>query len=328
MIRRQDVKGFVKRKPLWLTRHSVSTKYENMPRPWSSNGQVLSQGAQSAHDTSIRELLDKLADAEDEHERLAHKLGETILTKAARESEDPLRALVRAAICAAGLAGLMDGSVSTLAPLFAAAFARITHGRLSSSELLASMALASPWHLPRLCLMTARLLDGYACAAWRGLWSDDAAGGLGHTPPYLIPDFSVATFVSVWVVAVELPSSPLSGIGSWIHLSLQRRFKSWSGVFWCSARALRLGAHKIGPTRVYEKLADVRRGARLARKSFSAKSSNHGISSTWPLGPKSLGSKPWNNDVCGKGNFARPGRRISRVHVARSICALMPGSTF
>ena len=92
MIRRQDVKGFVKRKPIWLTRplglDEVRKYPETMELEWA---RFYHKAAQSARDSSIRELLDKLADAEDEHEGLAHKLGETILTKAARESEDALR---------------------------------------------------------------------------------------------------------------------------------------------------------------------------------------------------------------------------------------------
>jgi hypothetical protein len=71
------------------------------------------------------------------------------------------------------------------------------------------------------------------------------AGGLGHTLPYLIPDFFVATIVSVCVVAAELAIIS-SAIDSWIRHSSQRRFKSWSGAFWCSLRALRLVAHNKG----------------------------------------------------------------------------------
>ena len=104
MIRRQDVKGFVKRKPLWLTRplglDEVRKYAETMELEWA---RFYHKAAQSARDSSIRELLDKLADAEDEHESLAHKLGETILTKAARaRGGRDFAALVRAAICTAG----------------------------------------------------------------------------------------------------------------------------------------------------------------------------------------------------------------------------------
>jgi rubrerythrin len=164
------------------------------------------KAAQSAHDTSIRELLDKLADAEDEHERLAHKLGETILTKAARESEDATsRRLFVLQYVQPGLAGLMDGSVSTLAPLFAAAFA--THNTWQTflvgiaASIGAGISMAFAEALSDDGSLTGRgtpVLRGAVCGVMT------AAGGLGHTLPYLIPDFSVATFVSVCVVAVEL----------------------------------------------------------------------------------------------------------------------------
>jgi len=167
---------------------------------------VLSKAAQSAHDTSIRELLDKLADAEDEHENLAHKLGETILTKAARESEDATsRRLFVLQYVQPGLAGLMDGSVSTLAPLFAAAFA--THNTWQTflvgiaASIGAGISMAFAEALSDDGSLTGRgtpVLRGAVCGAMT------AGGGLGHTLPYLIPDFSVATFVSVCVVAVEL----------------------------------------------------------------------------------------------------------------------------
>ena len=89
LIRRQDVKGFIKRKPLWLTRplglDEVRKYAETMELEWA---RFYRKAAQSARDSSIRELLDRLADAEDEHESLAQKLGETILTKTARARED------------------------------------------------------------------------------------------------------------------------------------------------------------------------------------------------------------------------------------------------
>jgi erythrin-vacuolar iron transport family protein len=162
LIRRQDVKGFVKHRPLWLNRplglDEVRKYAETMELEWAK---YYHKAAQSAHDSSIRELLDKLADAEDEHETLAHKLGETVLTKTARAREDETsRRLFVLQYVQPGLAGLMDGSVSTLAPLFAAASPHIIRGRPSSSELLLQLVPASPWHLPRRCLTTARSRGG------------------------------------------------------------------------------------------------------------------------------------------------------------------------
>ena len=135
-----------------------------------------------------------------------NELGETILTKDARAKEDETeRRMFVLQYVQPGLAGLMDGSVSTLAPLFAAAFA--THntwetflvGMAASVGAGISMGFAealsddgsltgrgTPW------------IRGTVC----GLMT--AIGGLGHTLPYLIPDFWTATTLAIVVVAVEL----------------------------------------------------------------------------------------------------------------------------
>ena len=82
------------------------------------------KAAETARDVSVRQLLIELAEAEAGHENLAHKLAEKILTKGARAKEDETaQRMFVLQYVQPGLAGLMDGSVSTLAPLFAAAFA-------------------------------------------------------------------------------------------------------------------------------------------------------------------------------------------------------------
>jgi rubrerythrin len=155
------------------------------------------KAAENARDVSVRQLLLDLAEAEAGHESLAHKLSETVLTTDARAKEDETaRRMFVLQYVQPGLAGLMDGSVSTLAPLFAAAFA--THntwetflvGMAASVGAGISMGFAealsddgsltgrgTPW------------LRGTVC----GLMT--AIGGLGHTLPYLIPDFTIATGV-------------------------------------------------------------------------------------------------------------------------------------
>jgi erythrin-vacuolar iron transport family protein len=203
------------------------------------------KAAQSARDSSIRELLDRLADAEDEHESFAHKLGETILTKTARAREDETsRRLFVLRYVQPGLAGLMDGSVSTLAPLFAAAFA--THNPWQTflvgiaASVGAGISMAFAEALSDDGSLTGRgapVLRGVVCGAMT------TAGGLGHTLPYLIPDFFVATVISICVVAAEL------AIISFIRHRfrdtpfLAAAFQSWSGAFWCSSRASRSAAH-------------------------------------------------------------------------------------
>src|SRR5213078_1691673 len=145
-------------------------------------------------------------DAEDKHENLAEKLGERILTTDARAAEDETaRRMFVLQYVQPGLAGLMDGSVSTLAPLFAAAFA--THqtwetflvGLAASIGAGISMGFAEA--LSDDGSLTGRghpWIRGIVCGLMTTL------GGIGHTLPYLIPDFYTATTIAVIVVAIEL----------------------------------------------------------------------------------------------------------------------------
>ncbi|HMJ28196.1 MAG TPA: ferritin family protein, partial [Xanthobacteraceae bacterium] len=125
LIRRQDVKGFVSKKPLWL----MSPLNLDEVRKFAENmeyeaARFYRRAAETTRDTSVRQLLVELAEIETEHEGLAHKLGQQILTPSARDKEDETaRRVFVLQYVQPGLAGLMDGSVSTLAPLFAAAFA-------------------------------------------------------------------------------------------------------------------------------------------------------------------------------------------------------------
>ena len=207
LIRRHDVSGFVRHKPLWLVRplgidevrkYAAEMEYET--------ARFYRKAAAGARDASVRDLLDRLADAEDKHEDLAERLGERILTKDARASEEETaRRMFVLQYVQPGLAGLMDGSVSTLAPLFAAAFA--THrpwdaflvGMAASVGAGISMGFAE-------ALSDDGSLTGRGAPVLRGgvCGIMTAIGGLGHTLPYLIPDFWIATAISIVVVVVEL----------------------------------------------------------------------------------------------------------------------------
>ena len=215
LIRRQDVKGFMQqRQPLWLMHplglDEVRKFAENME---FEAERFYRKAAESARDASVRQLLIELAEAEAGHETLAHKLSESILTKSAREKEDETaRRMFLLQYVQPGLVGLMDGSVSTLAPLFAAAFA--THstwetflvGMAASVGAGISMGFAE-------ALSDDGSLTGRGTPWLRGTVSGvmTTIGGLGHTLPYLIPDFWIATIVAVIVVAVEL------AVISWIR---------------------------------------------------------------------------------------------------------------
>jgi rubrerythrin len=208
LIRRQDVKGFLHPKqPLWLTRplglDEVRKFAENME---FEAERYYRKAADNARDVSVRQLLVELAEAEAGHESLAHKLSHEILTTGARAKEDETaRRMFVLQYVQPGLAGLMDGSVSTLAPLFAAAFA--THntwetflvGMAASVGAGISMGFAEA--LSDDGSLTGRgapLIRGTVCGVMT------AIGGVGHTLPFLIPDFYVATVAAILVVAVEL----------------------------------------------------------------------------------------------------------------------------
>jgi rubrerythrin len=207
LIRRQDVKGFVQHKPLWLVRplglDEVRKYAENMEY---ETARFYRKAADSARDVSMRQLLVELADAEDAHESLAHQLEEQLLTKSTRAKEDETaRRMFVLQYVQPGLAGLMDGSVSTLAPLFAAAFA--THNTWATflvglaASVGAGISMGFAEALSDDGSLTGRgapLVRGTVC----GLMT--ALGGLGHTLPYLIPNFWTATVIAIAVVAVEL----------------------------------------------------------------------------------------------------------------------------
>jgi rubrerythrin len=208
LIRRQDVKGFLHHsKPLWLMRPLGLDEVRKFAGQMEYQAErFYRRAADKARDLSIRKLLTELAEIESEHETLAQHLGETILTKDARAREDETeRRMFVLQYVQPGLAGLMDGSVSTLAPLFAAAFA--THntwetflvGLAASVGAGISMAFAE-------ALSDDGSLTGRGAPWLRGGVTGlmTAVGGLGHTLPYLIRDFWTATVLAVIVVVVEL----------------------------------------------------------------------------------------------------------------------------
>src|SRR6187455_561511 len=208
LIRRQDVKGFLHPKqPLWLTRplglEEVRKFAENME---FEAERYYRKAAENARDASVRQLLVELAEAEAGHESLAHKLSQAILTTGARAMEDETaRRMFVLQYVQPGLVGLMDGSVSTLAPLFAAAFA--THSTWEAflvglaASLGAGISMGFAEALSDDGSLTGRgrpWVRGVVC----GLMT--AVGGLGHSLPYLIPHFNIATAVAIAVVVVEL----------------------------------------------------------------------------------------------------------------------------
>ena len=206
LIRRQDVKGFVKRRPIWLNRPLALDATRKFAEEMEyETARFYRRAAQAAHDDQVRDLLRTLAAAEDEHEALAHALGAE-LTPTARAAEDQTakRVFVLQYV-QPGLAGLMDGSVSTLAPLFAAAFA--THNTWSTFLVGLAAAIGAGISMAFAEAMSDDgSLTGRGAPVMRGAVTGTmtALGGLGHALPYLIPHFYVATSLAFAVVAVEL----------------------------------------------------------------------------------------------------------------------------
>jgi erythrin-vacuolar iron transport family protein len=207
LIRRQDVKGFIQKKPLWLMqplnldevrKFAESMEYEA--------ARFYRRASETTRDTSVRQLLDQLAEAEVEHEGLAQRLGQQILTPSARAKEDETaRRMFVLQYVQPGLAGLMDGSVSTLAPLFAAAFATHNTWETFLVGLAASVGAGISMGFAE-ALSDDGSLTGRGAPVVRGVVCGvmTAVGGLGHTLPYLIPNFWTATALAVAVVIVEL----------------------------------------------------------------------------------------------------------------------------
>jgi len=214
LIRRQDVRGFVDRKPVWLFRPLRLEAVRGMAESMEVETRRFYERASArSQDASIRQLLDDLAQEERGHEHRAEQLTEDKLQPSAKEQEDAAnRRLFVLQIVQPGLAGLMDGSVSTLAPVFAAAFA--THrpwdaflvGLAASIGAGISMGFAE-------ALSDDGSLTGRGHPWMRGLVCGlmTALGGIGHTLPFMIPSFRAALTAAIAVVVVEL------GVITWIR---------------------------------------------------------------------------------------------------------------
>jgi rubrerythrin len=214
LIRRQDVKGFVERRPIWLARplrlEAVRSQASAMEE---ETRRFYERAAAQATDASIRQLLDDLAQEERSHEYRAEELEKDKLkADVRREEEEARRKLLVLQIVQPGLAGLMDGSVSTLAPVFAAAFATRNTRDAFVVGLAASLGAGISMGFAE-ALSDDGSLTGRGYPWFRGLVCGlmTTLGGIGHTLPYLIQRFTVATTIAVVVVLVEL------GIITWVR---------------------------------------------------------------------------------------------------------------
>jgi erythrin-vacuolar iron transport family protein len=241
LIRRNDVKGFVSREAIWL---SQPLNLEKIRRQASvmevETRRFYEKVASRTQDAGIRQLLDDLAQEERSHEHRADELEKDQLTSNTKAEEDTAnRRLFVLQIVQPGLAGLMDGSVSTLAPVFAAAFA--THkpwdaflvGLAASVGAGISMGFAEA--LSDDGSLTGRghpWVRGAICGAMTAL------GGVGHTLPFLIPSFQAAMTAAIIVVVLELAAI------SWI------RHRYMESTLWSAAVQVGFGGILVFATGV------------------------------------------------------------------------------
>ena len=207
LVRRQDIKGYAVRPPMWQMRPlSIDAVRARARQMEQDAARFYRQALGQVSDAAIRKLLGDLAEAEDAHDATAAALEAKHLTPEVKgqENEDEQKRFVLQVI-QPGLVGLMDGSVSTLAPVFTAAFA--THnswngflvGLSASVGAGISMGFAE-------ALADDGKLSGRGSPLLRGAVTGAMTllGGLGHTLPYLIKDFTTATVLAFAVVVVEL----------------------------------------------------------------------------------------------------------------------------
>ena len=232
LIRREHVAGFYARRPVWLAKTLSLETIRGEARGMEAQAKdFYLRAAARTSDADTRKLLGDLAAAEAGHEKHAEGLEAAHLPENARSAEDfNARRQFILTWVQPGLAGLMDGSVSTLAPIFAVAFAtQDTHttllvGLAASVGAGISMGFTEAAH-------DDGVLSGRGSPLKRGFASGimTTVGGMGHALPYLIPDFWTATIIAMIVVFVEL----------WAIAWIQNRFLETP--FWRAASQVVVG---------------------------------------------------------------------------------------
>jgi len=214
LIRRQDVQGVNIRRPPWLAASLRPEKAREEATLMEQDARRFYEAAApKCGDAAVRQLLGDLANEEQKHEATAESVNaEQTETGAVEQEHETARRLFVLRIIQPGLAGLMDGSVSTLAPLFAAAFATGNTTETFKVGLAASVGAGISMGFAEALSDDGKLsgrgtpwLRGVVCGLMTTL------GGIGHTLPYLIHNFHTATGIAVAVVVIEL------GVISWIR---------------------------------------------------------------------------------------------------------------
>lgn len=207
LIRRHDVRGFLRHKPVWQVRPLGLDPVRELAESMELETQrFYRRAAARTTDASIRKLLGDLAEAEAAHEQIASRLKAENLPEPVRQEEDKAaRRQFVLRVVQPGLAGLMDGSVSTLAPVFASAFATGNSYDAFLVGLAASIGAGISMGFAE-ALSDNGSLTGRGQPIIRGAITGlmTTLGGIGHTLPFLIPHFATAIAVAIAVVVLEL----------------------------------------------------------------------------------------------------------------------------
>lgn len=207
LIRREHVRGYYNRKPDWLVRPLGLDHVRAQAQLMEEEAfRFYTEAIKRTEDAATRKLLGDLAAAEQGHESLARQLEQKHLSPDAVEEESGTekRQFILTYV-QPGLAGLMDGSVSTLAPIFAAAFATGDTWQTFLVGLAASLGAGISMGFTEVASDDG-VISGRGSPTKRGFTTGimTALGGLGHALPYLIPHFWTATIIAFIVVFFEL----------------------------------------------------------------------------------------------------------------------------
>jgi rubrerythrin len=206
LIRREDVRGFMRRKPFWMSpSFDIDAIRKRAASMEAEAANFYRRAADRSSDPAVRKLLDDLAEAEAGHESTAEHLEAGISEESRDQERETARRAFVLQIVQPGLVGLMDGSVSTLAPVFAAAFATENSWETFLVGMAASIGAGISMGFAE-ALSDDGALSGRGRPWLRGVASGlmTAVGGVGHTLPYLIPNFRIATGLAIVIVLIEL----------------------------------------------------------------------------------------------------------------------------
>jgi erythrin-vacuolar iron transport family protein len=186
LIRREHVSGYYARKPVWLTENlSIDRIRAEVGEMEQVAGNFYRKAAERTTNAATRKLLGDLAMVESGHLRLSSRLGDKHLPGPVRAEEDARshRQFILTWV-QPGLAGLMDGSVSTLAPIFATAFATHNTGTTFLVGLAASLGAGISMGFTEAASDDGEI-SGRGSPLKRGIASGvmTALGGLGHALP-------------------------------------------------------------------------------------------------------------------------------------------------